>query len=254
MGEGKNIVSKREFSHRKIKREKEMLLVINYLRKYQEVNNGNILEFGCGDGFQIPFLKLISDKVDAIDVIVENSVSKKYSNIVSAQSIDDTSFKTNQFDLIFSNHVIEHLEDLQGAVEEMKRIGSDKCIYVFSVPTNIWLLLSIPAQYFRKIKHFRQHLQKSDNSSANNKNSKNFSFLSKIVPKGHGEYLGFVECYKAFRIKSWHRLFKSLGFNAVQVEPLLLYSASEFPVCPTTAALSKLNICSSVLFILRVSE
>ena len=246
--------SKREFLHRKIKREREMAIVINYLKKYDQVNSGNVLEFGCGDGFQIPFLKMISNNVHAIDVSIDEDVKNKYINIVSEQSIDKTLFEKDQFDLIFSNHVIEHLEDLQAAVKEMKRIGSAECIFAFSVPTNIWLILSIPAQYYRKIKHFIHNLFNYKNDIHINKIYNNSSLISKIIPKGHGEYYGFVQCYKAFRIRSWRKLFKSLGFNTVQVEPLLLYSASEFPIFPTTGVLSKLNICSSVLFILKITK
>ena len=243
-----------EHLHREKKRKIEMSLIVDHLKDYFKGENKNILEFGCGDGFQIPFLKMISNNVHAIDVSIDEDVKNKYINIVSEQSIDKTLFKKDQFDLIFSNHVIEHLEDLQGAVKEMKRIGSDECIFAFSVPTNIWLILSIPAQYYRKIKHFIHNLFNYKNDIHINKIYNNSSLISKIIPKGHGEYYGFVECYKAFRIKSWRKLFKSLGFNTVQVEPLLLYSASEFPIFPTTGVLSKLNICSSVLFILKINK
>lgn len=246
------MASKREFLHRKIKREREMEIIINYLKKYDQVNNSNILEFGCGDGFQIPFLNMLSNNVQAIDVSLDESIKNRYLDIVSEQSIDKTLFKDNEFDLVFSNHVIEHLEDLQGAVKEMKRIGSDECIYAFSVPTNIWLILSVPAQYYRKIKHLIHNLFNDKNDTHLNNSSS--SLINKIIPKGHGEYYGFVECYKAFRIKSWLKLFKSLGFNTIQVKPLLLYSASEFPIFPTTGVLSKLNICSSVLFILKINK
>ena len=35
------------------------------------------------------------------------------------------------------------------------------------------------------------------------------------MPKGHGVYTGFFECYSSFRIKSWNKLFNELGFNIV---------------------------------------
>ena len=58
--------------------------------------------------------------------------------------ITKTPFDSGQFDVIFSNHVIEQVHDLKSAFRETQRIGTSSCIYAFSVPTNIWLLLSIP--------------------------------------------------------------------------------------------------------------
>jgi len=246
-----------EHLHREKKRKIEMSLIVDYLKDYFKGENKNILEFGCGDGFQIPFLEKISNNVTAIDIEIDANLKNRYSNTVVFQSsINHTPFDDNQFHLIFSNHVIEHLEDLQGATREMIRIGSDECLYVFSVPTNIWLLLSFPAQYYRKIKYIFGLLNKNVSDGVkieNNINSTNklSSLLQKIMPKGHGVYTGFFECYSSFRIKSWNKLFNELGFNIIGIKPLLLYSASEFPVFPTTHLFTRFGVCSSVLFVLK---
>jgi len=242
-----------EVLHRKRKREMEMKIVINLLKRHKD-KFSDTLEFGCGDGFQIPYLKDISLNIQAIDIEINTDTKKKFPKICSIQSINNTSFDQKKFDLIFSNHVIEHLTDLSGAFNEMKRIGRDDCFYVFSLPTNIWLLLSLPAQYFIKVRSIiKSLLRKKDNLNSNRSNI-SASFLSQIMPKGHGEYYKFIDCYKNFRIRNWQRLFESFDFNIIQIEPLLLYSASEFPVIPTTKAFKKINLCSSVLFILKKSK
>ena len=246
-----------EYLHREKKRKIEMAIILDYLYGYFTNKNKNILEFGCGDGFQIEFLKKISNNVIAIDRKIDPDLKNKNFGTVLETSINDTSFNDKQFDLIFSNHVIEHLEDLEGATQEMMRIGSDDCIYAFSVPTNIWLALSLPAQYYRKIKYMFGLLCKSTSETPKKENNqfnqeiKKSSFLQRIMPQGHGVYTDFFGCYNSFRIKNWEKLFKQLKFNVVQTKPLLLYSASEFPVIPTTRLFTKFGICSSVLFILK---
>jgi len=245
-----------EYSHRKKKRKIEMNLILNCLKGYFYDKDKNVLEFGCGDGFQISFLKQISNNVKAIDIELDVNLIKRYPNTILQSSINNTSFDDKQFDLLFSNHVIEHLEDLPGATKEMLRIGSEDCLYVFSVPTSLWLLLSVPAQYYRKLKYIYSMFNKKsvngiDKLDIYSSRTRNSSFWNIILPKGHGVYTGFFECYNAFRIKNWNKLFNMLGFNVVDTRPLLLYSASEFPVVPTTQIFTKLGICSSVLFILK---
>ncbi len=246
-----------EYLHREKKRKIEMSIILSHLNGYFNDKNNNVLEFGCGDGFQIEFLKEISNNVIAIDREINPDLKNKYLETVFQSSINNTSFNDKQFDLIFSNHVIEHLEDLEGAIQEMMRIGSDDCIYAFSVPTNIWLALSLPAQYYRKIKYIIGLLSKNSSNGTKKENNqlnqetKNISILQRIIPQGHGVYMDFLECYNSFRIKNWEKLFKQLRFNVVQTKPLLLYSASEFPVIPTTQLFTKFGICSSVLFILK---
>ncbi|MEJ2719838.1 MAG: methyltransferase domain-containing protein [bacterium] len=42
-------------------------------------------------------------------------------------------FDDGQFDVVFSNHVIEHIDDVTGALREVRRIGAASCIYAFFV-------------------------------------------------------------------------------------------------------------------------
>ena len=137
-----------EKRHRRRKREWEMALIMEAMLKHLKDNGYRgkegfrSLEFGCGDGFQISYLEQMSE-VTAIDVRLNKEVRSRGLKNLFECSITDTPFKNRQFDLLFSNHVLEHIEDLDGAFDELKRIGNDNALYAFSVPTNIWLLLSL---------------------------------------------------------------------------------------------------------------
>jgi ubiquinone/menaquinone biosynthesis C-methylase UbiE len=251
--------------HRRRKRELEIELilqtVLDYLQKRQYGENTiQSLEFGCGDGFQIPYLQQIS-KVTAIDVYTSEEIERKPLDNFFECSISETPFQDEQFDLIFSSHVIEHIEDLDASFREMRRIGRQDCLYAFSVPTNIWMLLSVPAQYYSRFLGLCNRLSgKSirDNELQHVANTQESyirrGFVSrlwrKIIPVGHGINEDFLKCLFSFRIKAWERLFQDNGFKTLLIKPLLLYGDSVFPIIPTTSIFTDKGICSSVLFLL----
>jgi SAM-dependent methyltransferase len=258
-----------ERAHRERKRKLEIGIIIdeisNILTNNASFSNRNIsiLEFGSGDGFQIPYLKRLG-KVVASDIYTSDGIKKLQDIDFIACEINQTPFDNEQFDVIFSNHVIEHIDDLKSAFQEMKRVGTSSCIYAFSVPTNIWLLLSIPAQYYDKVRTIIRKIanlwSKPTNSSGLNSNNpppdkhhKANSIFAKfvrlIMPEGHGVTSKFFKCYRDFKIEKWQQLFSNNGFSIIKTKPLLLYGPSEWPIIPILN--SKNNLCSSVLFLMN---
>jgi ubiquinone/menaquinone biosynthesis C-methylase UbiE len=234
-----------EYEHRKRKRQLEIAIVIEniatFLKSWSDLTNGriNILEFGSGDGFQIPYLRRIGNVI-ASDICTSDGVKNLQEVKFVECSINHAPFGNGQFDVIFSSHVIQYLNELLNAFREMQRIGKSSCIYAFSVPTNIWLLLSIPAQYYNRIAKGLRRTEETD--------SKLTKFLRRILPEGHGINPNFIDCYRNFKIKNWQRLFTENGFSVIEVKPLLLYGPSEWPIIPTSTC--KTNLCSSVLFLM----
>ena len=250
-----------ERAHREYKRRLEIDMIIRELafniRNDLMLNNKdiNILEFGSGDGFQIPYLQRLG-RVIASDIYISDGIKEAQEIEFAECKINRAPFKKGQFDLIFSNHVIEHIEDLENVFYEIKRIGSGRCIYAFSVPTNTWLLLSIPGYYYKK---FRNIFGKPENRPPNGGNTflvdppQKRSMLTRLtqalIPRGHGIKTNFIECYQYFKIENWCKLFSEHGFSVIETKPLLLYGPSEWPIIPTLNSTNRL--CSSVLFLMK---
>jgi len=254
--------------HRKHKRQLEISMAIDAIKNLQKNTQGkknckdvNVLEFGCGDGFQIPYLKQIGTVV-ASDVYRGDLKDIQDIEFVKCDIIN-TPFEDGFFDVIYSNHVVEHVENLDEAFGELIRIGDDTCIYAFSVPTNIWLLLSLPAQYLSKAKTFLGLLWSKYFASNNtnkpplidinvnevkNDKSRLEKLIELVAPSGHGVTESYIECYKNFRVESWYKLFSDNGFSIVETKPLLLYGPSEWPLIPISKC--KFGLSSSVLFLM----
>jgi len=254
--------------HRRNKRQLEMRIIIkeivNFLKSNKKIEKEkrSILEFGSGRGYQLPYLMNLGDVV-ASDIIIRPEVHKIIGNKFVECSIADTPFDNNQFNIIFSNHVIEHIDSLTKALRETQRIGTSSCLYAFSVPTNIWLLLSIPAQYYNKLRNIIQLFSLMFNISRKTERNlvksnvvekfQRLSLLAKIKyfirPQGHGTVTNFIDCYRSFRINRWKQLFIENGFSIIKITPLLLYGPSEWPIIKPK--ICKTNFCSSVLFLLK---
>lgn len=243
--------------HRQRKRQLEMEAITRVLAPILNNADGaaaSVLEFGAGDGFQVSYLRQLG-RVTALDLEISQSLKSLPDIETVACNIANTPFSNNSFNLIFSNHVIEHLEDLPGAFRELHRIGSFDCVYAFSVPTNFWLLLSVPAQYWSRLRRIFNKKTVPGNNGKNFTSERNSrrkrSFADALMPRGHGVDENFLTCYRQFKIESWQSLFTQYGFEVLKIQPLLLYGPSECPIIPTISALRTRGLCSSVLFTMK---
>lgn len=83
------------------------------------------LEIGCAAGPIVRHLSEMGCDAHGIDVSEWAVRNRFHPNIIQA-SADDLPYDSNSFDLVFSNHALEHLPDsiVDGAFAEMSRVGS----------------------------------------------------------------------------------------------------------------------------------
>ncbi len=267
--------------HRNKKRRREIEKIVTQIKQFCDNSDSSethsmILEFGCGNGFQIPYLQELG-QVFSTDIYTSDEIRRLSNHTFCVSDIKNLPYRDGSFDIIFSNHVIEHLPDHESAFRELKRVAAGNCLFVFSLPTNIWLLLSLPSKYLGKISAFLQIVYKRkakdgiQQSLVNNDNAERLeresmlgnlpsekdeaiTFKKAFLPRGHGIYKQFGRCYRSFRIKAWSNFFRNFGFEILETTPLLLYGPSERPVIPTTAIFERTGICSSVLFVLQLKK
>lgn len=257
--------SRQEHLHRQRKRSREIQIVLGHIAgRLPAGAEGSlrVLEFGIGSGFQLPYLQRFGSVAGLDQYLSEEARAHPGVELVEG-SITATPFAEQEFDLIYSNHVIEHIEDLPAAFAELRRIGKPDCLYAFSVPTNIWLLLAIPGQYYGKVRKIlrpkgtvvrsgdRTLLPQTAQPSPPARSRRPFwrRLSHGLALPSHGVETDFIPCYRSFRAESWRKLFLAHGFKVESVEPLLLYGPSQWPIIPILPSIRGLS--SSVLVLLR---
>lgn len=108
-------------------------------------NINSIIDIGCGEGFIANCLSRPDiTGVDISEKALKIARRKNPGCNFCAGSIYDLSFKKNSFDLVIATEVLEHLENPDRALQEIKRISKDYCI------------LSVPNEpYFRTMNFLR---------------------------------------------------------------------------------------------------
>ena len=153
-------------------------------------------------------------------------------------SIEQTPFEAQVFDLVVSNHVMEHLYDLPAAFRELRRIAKPEALFAFSMPTRTWLAFAQLAVFSS-----RTFLWLSSRG-------RRVETRSLLTPLGHGAYMHFSDAWRVFNPAQWEKTFQQNGFKLLDKVPLLFYTPSEL-LLPPSYRLACLGICSSMLYLLQ---
>jgi SAM-dependent methyltransferase len=266
----------RVLSYRRWLRAWEAGLILDRLRRWfpelAKAHGGagpRILEFGSGGGHQIPVLKTLG-RVVGSDVYISSGMSAPSVAIQYVLcDIAHAPFQNAVFDLVYSNHVLEHIAALDSALDEVQRVGAPDCIFTFAVPTPLWLFLELPAKYLDRAKHLlwkRLRLRRSPVPGLANDSSpgpartpvtdapthpvRHRSISSWLFPGGHGEYRNFWQAVRAFRAARWRERFAQHGFRMIEERSILLYATARWPFIPANRLLPRLGLASSRLFII----
>lgn len=88
--------------------------------------HGNVLEIGCGEGYGVELLSKNATQLTLIDKssYTAKMISKQYPNatIIQKKIPPLTQLKSNNFDVVVSFQVIEHIKDAELYVQEIYRI------------------------------------------------------------------------------------------------------------------------------------
>lgn len=122
----------------KLSRNNKSKKIISILSEFSELRNCDILEIGTGSGYIINHLSKISKSASSVDINDERKIKSGY----SFRKINDEHlpFKDNSFDIILSNHVIEHLPNHELHLSEIYRVLKDNGIVYLATPNKYWIM------------------------------------------------------------------------------------------------------------------
>ncbi|TGM11971.1 class I SAM-dependent methyltransferase [Leptospira selangorensis] len=120
------------------KKAKKIHAIIN---NFDEIKNNTFLEVGTGSGFIAAYFTNFFLEVNSVDVRDQRQTQKD----IRFRQIDGTKlpFPDNYFDLVVSNHVIEHVGNRESQIEHLKeifRVMKKEGIFYLAFP-NKWRLI-----------------------------------------------------------------------------------------------------------------
>lgn len=117
-------------------------------RGFDTLSAPRILIAGCGSGHEAEAIRVaMRATVDAVDVedFVEEKLRRESSVRFQVASVCDLPFDASTFDAIFYHHVIEHVDDPMGSIDELARVLKPKGWLFIGTPNRHRLLSSIGA-------------------------------------------------------------------------------------------------------------
>jgi ubiquinone/menaquinone biosynthesis C-methylase UbiE len=201
---------------------------------------GDVLEIGCGVGFNSALISLISDRIVATELMTQdlNIQSKgieparmmldrlKLNNCISIGSrAEELPFADSTFDVVFSSYVLEHLKMREDSLREMRRVLKPNGIIIATVPTCMERFCYVPVYYKHLLKKSFCALFGSIHSSLSafsgmaicNEISDRQKRTSAFSPDVHGTYSSFAEEISSSRPSRWISLFSKYGLKRMAV-------------------------------------
>jgi len=206
----------------------ELDLIIPLLRK-----RGRILEIGAGTGYQASILRELGYNLVPIDLPTRAYAEYSKIDIVPYDG-ENIPFTDNDFDVVFSSNVLEHIYNLEKIQDEIKRVLKPGGLAIHVLPTASWRIWTSLTNYVYIMKLLTNYISnifyKSDNSLSPlyeknefNKKIANYGLKRKIfrllIPPKHGERGNVLTETFYFSRFFWLPLFERTGWHVEKYFP-----------------------------------
>lgn len=94
------------------------------------ISGGTALEVGCGRGYLARRLADVVDKVTAVDMILNPDLPEHDRITYEQASVEALPYPDDSFDTVVCTHTLEHVQDLQAALSELRRVARDQVVIV----------------------------------------------------------------------------------------------------------------------------
>jgi SAM-dependent methyltransferase len=195
-----------------------------------------ILEVGAGTGQQALAIRSRGFEVEAIEIAASNYKDHQLFPITDYDG-RHIPFPDASFDVVFSSNVLEHVRDLPGLDQEIKRVLRPGGICVHVMPTHAWrfwtTLAAFPAGVQKVLALVRAPTrggtwaQKVARAATSFVRGLGYLFQP-FVQGRHGERGILLSELWLFRPAVWRRHFRRSGFEIVRDVPMGLHYTGHF--------------------------
>lgn len=198
---------------------------------------GPVLEIGCGNGRLSRALAQIFDCVIPIDLQPRAYVERL--TVADARALP---FPNETFGLIFSSNVLEHIPQIDRAIQEMGRVAKKDAIMLHFMPTVLWKVLQFVLYPFELLclqsrkyllqetlsPHARLDLGLGKRGLRQGETYRGTTRWAKLWPPIHGASPTHRAELWRFRSRFWIDRFEKNGCVVLRVDPLYFHTAYHF--------------------------
>jgi ubiquinone/menaquinone biosynthesis C-methylase UbiE len=139
---------------------------VEYMTSILDKNAKTLLDVGCGRGF---WLNYVNDhtSLKTIGCDLFDSVPELKNSDYKRGSVYKLPFEDNAFDIVTCTHTIEHLREVAGAIEELKRVTRKQLIIVTPCQRYYYLTLDLHLNFYPIKSYLQKEIQIPDNTCVN---------------------------------------------------------------------------------------
>jgi cyclopropane fatty-acyl-phospholipid synthase-like methyltransferase len=182
-----------------LKKMKFIESVLGLEKKQKDKINLSVLDVGCGLGHLSAFVASLDNKVKAIDV--DKSSIATASEVYAKESVifatEDLKDQTGKYDVVTAFEVCEHVEGIDGFLQEINKRISEDGLFLLSVPNG--------CSFEEKIRQFLQH-------TGFGQKIKKFLRGSKVLPKSDSQSQADSPHVHFWSFGKWKKTFEKQGF------------------------------------------
>jgi len=238
------------------------------------------LELGAGDGWSAGLLgEWVQHLVctDYYPAILDNrpTAGLEY-RVLNAEAVGDA-FPPGAFDLVFSAHLLEHIDDIDRALSGVRAVLADDGITIHVMPNPVWKLSQVccytpslaraafqEVLAHRSVPRLLQRIgrcgERRDSDAATEwhftptpeefRPQGRRGFASRLLlPEIHGVSPTHLAELSAFAKASWLARFHRSGFEIVEVMPGIVSSGYSFGLDPIRRMLEALGFSSEYIYV-----
>ena len=90
----------------------------------------SVLDAGCGRGYLVERLAAVAPSVVGCDIVLDRGLTDREGVRYRTESVERLSFPDAEFDTVISTHTLEHVQRIDRALAELRRVARRRLIVV----------------------------------------------------------------------------------------------------------------------------
>jgi SAM-dependent methyltransferase len=187
--------------------------------------DGIVVDFGCGSGAYLPYLKQSLLEVVGVDIspeAVKQASQKPYKAVLLTDN-GNAPLPDHCAAIVFSTEVLEHIEDAAAAIKEFNRLLKDDGLLILTTTlyfSSINIYLSTAIQKKHSLTKVSREVLLYALGFFSKRQQQNFVMKWCYLPLG-GHFHGF-------KLGSLKKIISDAGFQIIEVRPLYIFAPIGF--------------------------